>query len=193
VLVGSEELRRAAWSEPVPVFGGRVEIDVETPGHAGVKRTATVAAGASAALTVDAHSGTPDPVAAEAPPPPPPASPAPLPPPPRDPRALRPWAYVAGGVGVAGLATFAIFGAVAGSTYGDLQSGCAGGTCPPSKAGEIASGKTQQTVANVGLAVGLVGAAAGGFIFYLSLPGKADAPAAALVVGPTWLGLRGAL
>jgi hypothetical protein len=194
VLVGPEEIRRAQWTEPVPVYGGRAEVDVETPGHGPVKSTVVVAPGATAALAVDAQSGTPDAVAVQAPPPPPPAAPPPASPSPsRDLHALRPWAYVAGGVGVAGLATFAIFGAVAGSTYGDLQSACGGGVCPASKSGEIASGRTQQTVANVGLALGLVGAAAGGVLFYLSIPTKTEPPPVALVVGPTWLGLRGSL
>lgn len=194
ILVGTEELRRAAWSEPVPIFGGSAEIDVETPGHAPVKNKVTVAAGAQTALTVDAQSGAPEGAVAEAPPPPPPAPPAPAPPPePNHLEALRPWAYVAGGVGVAGLATFAIFGAMASSTYNDLQSSCSGGACPPSKSGEISSGKTQQVVANVGLALGLVGAAAGGTMFVLSMPKKAPAPSAALVVGPAWIGVQGSL
>jgi hypothetical protein len=191
--VGPEEILRAAWSEPVPVFGGSAEIDVETPGHAPVKNTVSVAPGATAALTVDAQSGAPDAVAVQAPAPPPPAAPPPPPEAHRDLHALRPWAYVAGGVGVAGLATFAIAGALAGSSYGDLQSSCGGGACPPSKSGEIASGKTQQTVANVGLALGLVGAAAGGVLFYLSIPRKTDAPAAALLVGLGWIGVSGKL
>jgi hypothetical protein len=190
VLVGPEEIRRAAWTEPVPVFGGSAEIDVETPGHAAVKNTVTVAPGATASLMVDAQSGTPDAIAVEAPAPPPPAPPPPPPPAAHDLRTLRPWAYVAGGVGVAGLATFAIFGAMAGSTYGNLESACSGSACPPSKAGEIGSGKTQQVVANVGLAAGLVGAAAGGALFYLSIPKTTEAPATALVVGPGWVGFR---
>ena len=192
VMVGDEEILRAAWSEPVPVYGGSAEIDVLTPGHAPVKNTVTVAAGATAALTVDATSGAPDQAVAEAPPPPPPPAPPPPPPPPSfDNRRLRPWAYVSGGVGAAGLITFGIFGAMASSSYNDLNSACTNGACPSSKSGEISSGKTDQTVANVGLVVGIVGAAAGGVLFVLSMPKKTDAaPAATLVVGPSWVGLK---
>jgi hypothetical protein len=190
VLVGGEELRTAAWAEPVPVYGGKAEIDVETPGHAPIQNEVSVAAGATAQLTVDAQSGAP--VTAEAPPPP---APPPPPPPPveaHDHRALRPWAYVAGGVGVAGLATFAIFGAMAGSTYGDLNGACSGGSCPSSKSGEISSGKTQQVVANVGLALGIVGAATGGVLFVLSMPKTSSSSARAdLVVAPNGVALRG--
>jgi hypothetical protein len=193
VVVGTEEILPAAWAEPVPIFGGSAEIDVETPGHEPVKNTVTVAPGATATLTVDAQSGPV--VVAQAPPPPPPAPPPapPAPPPPADMHGLRPWSYVAGGVGVAGLATFAIAGVMAGSTYGDLQSACKNGGCPESKSGEISSGKSQQTIANVGLALGLVGAAAGGVLFYLSLPKKTEGTPTALVVGPSWIGVRGSL
>lgn len=192
VLVGQDEILRAAWTDPVPVYGGSAEIDVETPGHEPVKHTVSVAAGATTTLTVDAQSGTPV-ATAVVPPPAPPPPPPPPPPPARDYHAFRVGAYVAGGVGVAGLGTFAIFGALAGSSYGDLHSACPNGACPPSKSGEIDSGRTQQTVANVGLAVGLAGAVAGGVLFYLSIPAKNEAPAAALLVGPSWVGLRGSL
>jgi hypothetical protein len=198
ILLGTEEIRRAEWAEPLPIYGGKADIEVDTPGHAPVKVPVSVAPGGKAELTIDAQSGTPDvPVAAPAAPPPPPA-PAP-PPPPSGTSPLRLGAYVAGGVGVIGLATFAIFGAMAGSTYNDLQSACGSGPCPSSKADEISSGKTQQVVANVGLGVGIVGLAAGGTLFVLSLKKHApeqalSAPAvrsAALVVSPSSVGVRG--
>jgi hypothetical protein len=183
VVVGGEDIRRAAWSEPVPVFGGKTEIDVETPGHAAIQDPVSVAAGATISLTVDAQSGAPDPPEQV-------ATPAPVAPspPPQSPSTLRPWAWIAGGVGVAGLATFVISGAIAKSTYDDLQSSCGGGVCPGSKAGEIASGRAQQVVANVGLGVGLVGLAAGGVLYFLSIP---RAPAtSAVFVSPGAVGFR---
>jgi hypothetical protein len=148
-----------------------------------VKRTLTLAAGQKTALTVDALSG-------ELPggPPAPPAEP------PRTESTtspLRTWAYVAGGVGVAGLATFAITGIMARSTYNDLNSACGGGPCPPDKTGEISSGKTQETVANVGLVVGIAGVAAGATLFVLSLPKGSPAGSTGLVVAPGWMAVRG--
>ena len=187
VTVGGEEIRRAAWTEPAPVLAGTTEVVVITPGHADVTRSVTLAAGGSTALTVDAQSGaseSPAPVAATEPlPVENPGHPVPL----------RTWAYVAAGVGVAGMATFAISGALAHSAYDDLQTSCGGGPCPPSRADDISSGKTKQTVANVGLAVGIVGFAAGTTLFVLSLEKKTDGPAAAVVVSPSWIGLRGTL
>jgi hypothetical protein len=188
VTVGGEEIRRAAWAEPAPVVAGSTAIAVSTPGHADVGRTVTLAAGASAALTIDAQSGAatdaPEPVVASAPAA---AESAPAHAP------LRTYAYVAAGVGAVGLLTFAVAGAMAHSSYDDLQSACGGAPCPASKGDEIASGKTRQTVANIGLAVGIVGVAAGATLFVLSLRKSPSSPSAALVVGPTWVGLRGTL
>jgi hypothetical protein len=183
VSVGGEELRRAAWAEPAPVTGGAAEVLVETPGHAPVRRTLLLSAGQTTALTIDAQSGA----ALEG---------TSAPPPPEPPRPdttasqLRPWAYVSGGVGAVGLVTFVIAGIAAHSTYNDLNSVCHGGACPQDKSGEISSGRTQQVVANVALALGLVGVAAGTTLFVLSMP-KKSSPSAAVVVSPGWMGLRG--
>jgi hypothetical protein len=179
VTVGGEEIRRAAWGEPAPAVAGETEVLVETPGHGPVKRTLTLVAGQKTALTVDAQSGEL-----------PPAAP-PEPPPPTEPSPLRTWAYVAGGVGVAGLVTFGIAGVLARSTYNDLNSTCGGGPCPPDKTGEISSGKTQQTLANVGLVVGIAGVATGATLFVLSLPKATPAASTGLVVSPGWAGVRG--
>jgi hypothetical protein len=187
VVVGGEELRRAAWAEPAPVAAGTTEIVVTTPGHADVARSVTLDAGASTALTIDAQSGAADAPAAVAIAEPPPVALEPK----RVP--LRTWAYVAGGVGVAGIGTFALFGALAHSSFTDLQSACGAGPCPASKADEISSGKTKQTIANVGLAVGLVGLAAGTTLFVISLKKGTASPGAAVLVSPTWVGVGGRL
>ncbi len=186
VVVGGEELRRAAWGEPAPVLAGATEIVVSTPGHADVTRDLDVPAGTTASITLDAASGAtggaaPDAIASDH------AAPARAGPP------LRTYAYVAGGVGLAGFATLAIFGALAHSSYDDLQAACGGAPCPASKSGEISSGRTQESVANVGLVVGLVGVAAGATLFVLSLRHAQAGPSAALVVGPAWAGVRGTL
>lgn len=108
---------------------------------------------------------------------------------------LRPYAYVAGGVGVAGVAVFTIFGLVSHSDLSDLQSSCPNASCPSSKAGEINDGRTFQTVGNVGAVVGIVGVAAGATLFVLSLGGNSSDPASGtgLVVTPGYVGLRGSL
>lgn len=189
VVVDGEEIKRAAWSEPIPVTPASSEVVVSTPGHAPVKTSVNVAAGQRQALTIDALSGDTGPAPAAAP-----AETARAESPSSRP-SLRTWAYMAGGVGVAGLATFGIFAVLAKGTYDDLNNTCHGGPCPPDKTGEISSGKTQQTVANVGLVVGAVGVAAGVTLFVLSMPKSEPATTAAsttaLVVGPGWAGLQG--
>ncbi len=185
VTVGGEEIRRAAWGEPAPVAPGATDVVVSTPGHAPAKRTVTLVAGQKATVTIDAMAGEPSPA-----PPPPPPEPAPVET--SSGRAsLRPWAYVAGGIGAAGLVTFGIFAVMAKSTYDDLNSACNGGPCPSSKNGEISSGKTQQVVANVGLGVGIAGVAIGATLFVLSMPKSTPDSGAALVVTPTGLRLDG--
>jgi hypothetical protein len=101
---------------------------------------------------------------------------------------------VAGGVGVAGLAMFTIFGLMDNSTYSDLKNACPGNMCPPDKQSQIDSGRTQQTLANVGLVVGALGLAGGATLFALSLSSKpSTAPSTALVAAPGFVGLRGSL
>jgi hypothetical protein len=198
VTVAGEEIRRAAWSEPTPVGPGVTEITTLTPGHDPIQRTVTLAAGEKTSLAIDAQSGAR--TAVEAPPAPPP--PAPPPPEAHGASWMRTGAYVAGGVGVAGLATLAVFGLMARSTYDDLNAACMGGPCPASKADEISSGKTDRTIANVGLVLGLVGVGVGGTLLVLSLHKGArgangssagGAPALAIAAAPGWIGVRGSL
>ncbi|HLK37371.1 MAG TPA: tetratricopeptide repeat protein [Polyangiaceae bacterium] len=192
VTVGGEELRRAAWGEPAPVAPGLTEVVVETPGRSPVRQTVTLAAGQRGVLTLDAQSGA---AIEPSPPPPEPADTATPAPPeaPADHAWMRTSAYVAAGVGAAGLVAFGVFGAMAKSTYDDLQSSCGANPCPSSKADEISSGKTKQLVANVGLAVGILGAVSGVTLFVLSPRGRTAQTGTALVVSPGWLGVRGQL
>ncbi len=80
----------------------------------------------------------------------------------------RTWAYVAGGVGAAGLATFTIFGLLNNSQYDDLEDECSGGRCSSRLEEDADTGRTYQTVANVGLVVGLVGLGAGAALYFTS-------------------------
>lgn len=208
---GGDEVRRGGWSEPMPVRPGQTEIVVETPGRKPLRQTVTVAAGEKKAVKIDAGAAELD-----APPSPLPASPA-APfaapaagtstepsgtsasaPPSMDSGSksgrekLRPWAFVAGGVGAAGLLTFAIAGSMSNATFDDLKKACGGGPCPADRSDDISAGRSQQTIANVGLVVGIVGVAAGVTLFVLSMPPK-NAPSAStsFVVRPQWAGLEG--
>jgi hypothetical protein len=191
--VAGEDIRQAGWAEPIPVAPGETEIVVETPPSPPQRTTVTVAAGEKKTAPVDAApaSGA---VASSA------AAP-------RDRRALRPYAYVAGGVGALGMLTLAIAGILSDTTYSDLSSSCKG-PCPPSKQSEVSTGQAEQTAADVGLAIGIVGLGIGTTLFLLSLPPKGSdtsgdtpkppgaepglpTPSASVSLGPGWLGLRG--
>ena len=184
VKVGGEELKSA--SDPTPVAPGSTKVVVETPGHAPIEKSVDVAAGERRTVEIDAAAdGTQAPIAETAP--------APAPAEPK--KNLRTMAYVAGGVGLVGLGMFTIFGLKANGTYSDLKSACNDGPCPPGHESDISAGKTQQTIANVGLVVGVLGAAAGVTLFVLSMPKKnaePAPPAAWVTVGPSSVALEGA-
>lgn len=92
-------------------------------------------------------------------------------------RSLRPYAYVAGGVGALGLIGFAVFGSMASATYSELESGCPGGVCAPERQSDIDEGKSQQLIANVALGVGVLGLGAGVALWLLE-PRSAESGAA---------------
>jgi hypothetical protein len=99
-------------------------------------------------------------------------------------------------VAVAGLATFIVAGAMSNGTYSDLEKACGANPCPPGHDGDISTGRTQQTLANVGLGVFGVFAAASVTLFVIGSPSKpaAQAPAgptARLGAGPSFVTLRG--
>ena len=103
-------------------------------------------------------------------------------------------ALIAGGVGIAGLATFGIFGAMSNSKYSELEDACAGDRCDPSREDDIDAGKRFQTIANVGLAVGVIGLGTSAALFIFG-SGSANEPQEAaglnVSVGPRSIQVRG--
>jgi hypothetical protein len=159
LTVGGEEVRRAGWDEPLPALPGTLDVVVDTPNRPTRRETLTLAAGdrrevaIDAGATVDAPAAV-APVAA-------PSSGA------RGSSPLRTWAWISSGVGVAGLATFATFGLLSKQKFDQLAAVCTP-TCPASRQSDVSTGKTEQTVANVALVVGALGAATGITLFIVS-------------------------
>jgi hypothetical protein len=191
--VGGRAIPHDQWLAPIVAPAGAVDIVIaDASGKELARQTVSTTVGQKIPVALDASAPPAGPGGKavadtgddDKPGTAPEAKPAAVPPPPSDKTKLRPYAYVAGGVGVAGLATFAIAGLLSNSTYSDLQSKCPSshGGCAPGNSGEISSGQTQQTIANVGLIVGLVGVAAGATLFVLSMPPKSPVANAALVV-----------
>ena len=192
LLIGGKEVPRERWGKPYPVAPGSTEVVLEVPSKPAIKESLTLAAGdkrevalkppASATGPGDGSGGD----GSGDPPPDTGSSSGGM-------TKLRPFAYVAGGLGVAGFATFAVAGILSNSTYSNLEETCRG-PCPADRAGDVSKGKTQQTIANIGLIVGAVGAAAAVPLFILSMDKKSDdqpKAGASVVVGPSYVGLHG--
>jgi hypothetical protein len=182
VRVGGGEPRAARDRLVAPVRPGVTEIEVETPGRPRVTRSISVEAGARTSVEILADAPSPTTTTTSD-------------------RStggdLRTWSYVAGGIGAAGLATFAIFGALAADRYATLRDEC-GGPCPPSRRDDVEGGRDRQTIANVGLVVGVIGIATGVGLFALSLRGTKDAGSkearttdVQVVARPAFVGLEG--
>jgi hypothetical protein len=189
-LVSPEE-----WSKPIVVPAGAVDVVLaDASGQELGRQTVSATVGQKTAVALDAQPQSK-------------AKPAPevaddekhddahvvdTPPATSDGSKLRLYSYVVGGIGVASLALFGVYGLIDNSTYSDLQSACPHNACPPGKQSEVDAGRTQQTIANVSLVVGAVGVAAGATLFVLSLSPKSS-PNTGLVMAPGYLGLRGSL
>jgi hypothetical protein len=200
--VGGRSVPSAEWKAPIVVPAGAVDVVLLDAGGKELSRqTVAAAVGQKSAVSFDGSPPAPLPPAVPAKPDPDdrpdfrPDQPATPEVAPSGNAKLRTYSYIAGGVGAAGLLMFTIFGIMDNSTYSDLQSACPNNQCPATKQSEIDSGRTQQTLANVGLVVGAVGVAAGATLFVLSLskPSTPSAPATGLVVTPGFVGLRGSL
>jgi hypothetical protein len=95
--------------------------------------------------------------------------------------------WIAGGVGIAGLATAGVFWVLRGGTIRDLDDMCAGKTCPPRAQDTIDRGRLYTGVAEAGLAVGVVGLAVGAGILLTGSGSETNGeakPSVAVVAGP---------
>jgi hypothetical protein len=144
LIVNGREIPPERWSDPVLVEAGSVIVTL-----AGQIRDVSVPPGGEA--TADFT----------------PAAPPPEPEPPVESteyegpdRMLL--AIIGGGVGAAGLISFAIFGGLALGKFNDLEDSCPDRVCVEDRQDDIDSGHTFQVVANVSLGVAFVGLVVGG-------------------------------
>ncbi|HEU5073841.1 MAG TPA: hypothetical protein VFU02_06705 [Polyangiaceae bacterium] len=104
----------------------------------------------------------------------------------------RTTAYVAGGIGVAGALGFGLFGVLNHAKYSDVEEQCADTLCSDDARADAERGHTYQTVANVGLVVGVVGiGTAVALILTESDTTAAHRSATRVAVGPGNIQLRG--
>lgn len=191
------------WHEP-----GTANVRVVSPSGAEEVRAVAVRAGGDARVELDGDvrapgerseepaSGGPPPSSAQTTTPPPGRAPAPTPPPNGEgapesaaSRTSADWtlpaAGIAGGVALVGIAVFAGFGASSHSTYENLRDRCGPHACGDAERADADLGMKNQRIANAGLVVGLVGAAAAGTLLVVHFAsGRAPTSAA--------IGVRGA-
>jgi hypothetical protein len=100
-------------------------------------------------------------------------APPPAPPPPVDARTTSIAPYIVGGIGVAGVAGFAVLGATGLSEEASLDRRCA----PRCSEAELRSLRTRYLLADVSLGVGVAGLLVGGYLLFS--PSSSDTSAAA--------------
>lgn len=104
----------------------------------------------------------------------------------------RTTAYVAGGIGVVGALSFGVFGLLNHAKYSDVEEQCADTLCSDDVRDDAERGHTYQTIANVGLIVGVVGlGTAVALVLTESDSRAARQPNTRVAVGPGTIQLQG--
>jgi hypothetical protein len=104
---------------------------------------------------------------------------------------VRTAGFVIAGLGVAGMAVFAVTGTMAKSRFTTLEEECGGARCTDPKYGDVIdSGMTLTTVANVGLIAGAACLASGGLMILLGGPSSAPQSSASVTVSPGGAGIH---
>lgn len=167
--IDDQVIERALWSEPLALEPGTVHVELADPNGRRDGHQLELSAGSSVTLAMR----IPDHVPARAPAPTPvrtiaaaseePAS--------TGSHQLRPVSYAVAGLGLAGLAAFAILGSLSESEFSKLEDACPNAMRCDARHRETATrGQTYQTVANVSLGVGSAALATGLVLWLVSAP-----------------------
>lgn len=170
----------------IPVDPGEHGVDVTAPGFLRSTSRVTLAEGEKKNLTLtlarDPNASVPAPPASKPlqEPPPSPASATPAdastssPPGAADQPPNRTPAYVALGVGAAGVVTGSVLGLMAMQQHSDLEKDCPGNVCPLERQGDLDSARKLGNVSTIAFAVGGAGLALGTVLFFTASPPHAD-------------------
>jgi hypothetical protein len=181
VLRDGVEQRSASLGIAVPVDPGKHELVVRAKGHAARTVSVTIKEGESTELTLELGPAEDERRAQAA------ASAQ------SGGSTQKTLGFVIGGVGVAGIATSMITGAMVLDRKSTVDRECAGSVCSRAGADAASSGRTLSTVSTVAFAVGAVGVGVG---LYLALSAKPETETAKLEFvtspGAAGLSLQGA-
>jgi hypothetical protein len=171
VRLDGEVVNPSLLESPIVVDPGLHHVDAEAKGSKPIAREVSVEAGGSKAIAL-LFEKTVDPAVAL-------AQAKPSVPVQRSDSSSRLPAlgFVAAGLGVAGLGAFVVAGIQARSTYNKLQVECPSGCSDAAHRSDASQGRTYQTVANVGLTLGIVGTLTGAALVYLGVTGDKAANA----------------
>jgi hypothetical protein len=186
---------------PIPVNPGARHIEARSGNQVAV-RDVTLAEGKQERVVLELAAAAPvpvqaAPVAATPPPQPadPPMQPAPAPPPAEaDTGGSRTPAWIALGIGGAGLVAGGIFGALALSEQSKLKDSCPGDVCGPSHHGDVDGYNAKRIVSFIGLGIGAVGVGVGTVLMITSSSPKTEqgrAPGIEPWIGIGSVGARG--
>jgi tetratricopeptide (TPR) repeat protein len=195
VTIDGEALGTRQLGEPILVPPGQIKVVAQSPDGREASRQVTLTAGQDAKVELafvrddagqDAPVAEPQSETVVAAPSDPEASPS------SPGSGKRTAAFIAGGVGVAGLATFGVLGTMSNSKYSELEEACPNAQCSSDEQANIDEGKLYQTLANIGLVVGVVGLGTSAALFLMGGPRQPEQAARVqLRVGLRSIELRG--
>ena len=180
VRLDGEVIENAQLGSPLAVPPGPHHVEAESPGSKPIARDVSLEAGGFKvlALLFEKETEAPQAIGTQSPR--------------RSDTRLTTMGWIAGGVGLTGLGTFVIAGLQSRGIYRTLQSECPAGCDDAAHRDDANRGKLYQTVANVGLGLGLVGTLTGATLVYLGTRGTASgAPSVAVSQGSFLLSYAG--
>ena len=167
VTVNGRPYREGERSGAIFVEPGKATIEASAPGHRAVRRVLEVSKGTEAEATIALTQDAPN------------DEPSRLP------------SYISFGVGGAGLLVGVVTGAMTVAKTDSLAQTCGPtNVCPESARGAFDEANVLANVSNVGWVLAGAGAVAGTVLLFV--PGRRNVTQAALVVGPTFVGVKGA-
>jgi hypothetical protein len=156
------ELRTAGLGVALPVDPGTHTLAIEAPGHLKASMEVQLEEGQRKEVVVDLGPPKPEPEAA-VPSPAQPSTSGRIDAPPQEPDNTLAW--ISGGIGVAGIATSLVTGALAMSSQRTMDDHCDGHLCDAQGLDAASSGRTYATVSTISGAVGFVGLGASAYLF----------------------------